>query len=44
MNNFDLKKFLIENKLTPSSLKEEQIQALDNIEHKKSGIKKVNFP
>jgi hypothetical protein len=39
MDNFDLKKFLIENKLTPSSLKEEQIQALDNIEHKKSGIK-----
>jgi hypothetical protein len=26
MDNFDLKKFLIENKLTPSSLKEEQIR------------------
>jgi len=40
MDNFDLKKYLVENKLTSTSqINEEQIQVLDSTEHKKSGIK-----
>jgi hypothetical protein len=42
MDNFDLKKYLVENKITTQSRlneDEEQIQILDNVEHEKSGIK-----